>query len=120
MVVEDELSLMEMMKDIFDLEEIESVGVSRPEMVLSVARTFRPQLFLIDIMLLGMSGIEVAQALRKNEFADTPMIAMSASHAMLDYADESGVFDGRLPKPFEVEALLSLVQRMLQRAPGNP
>ena len=57
-------------------------------------------------MLPGMSGIDLAQRLRDDGFPETPMIAMSASPAMLKQASASHLFQGTLPKPFELQALL--------------
>lgn len=74
------------------------------------------RLFLLDMMLVGTTGIEVARILRANGFADTPMIAMSASGQMLRAATDSRLFAATLPKPFELTHLLETVSRFTDQA----
>ncbi len=89
---------------------LDAVGISHPDVVLDVARHRAPDLFLIDVMLPKTSGIEVAEDLRRNGFAQTPMVALSASSIMQDLARHSGVFDGVLAKPFDIDRLLATIQ----------
>jgi len=70
-----------------------------------------PSLFLIDIMLPGMSGVELAEQLRAEHFSDIPMIAMSASSFMVKTARATGLFAETVRKPFDVAGLLELVER---------
>jgi CheY-like chemotaxis protein len=70
----------------------------------------RPSLFLIDMMLPGRTGIELAEQLRVAGFADTPMIAMSASRLMTQNASRSGLFQRTLDKPFDLSVLLDCLE----------
>jgi DNA-binding response OmpR family regulator len=72
-----------------------------------------PSVFLIDIMLPGKSGIEVAQELRDDGFSRTPMIAMSASKLMIQVAQGTGLFQATLPKPFDLDELCGAIDRLL-------
>lgn len=105
-----------MLRDMMDIEGYSSVGVSRADHVLEVARRQRPDLFLVDIMLPGTSGIEVAQALRADLFVHTPMIAMSASTTMLRVARNSGLFQRVVHKPFDLDVLFQYIQDLLPGA----
>src|SRR5947209_9034372 len=91
-VVEDEIDLLQVLHDMLDVEGISSIGVGRPDLVLPIARRNSPHVFLIDMMLPGASGIEVARDLQANGFEATPMIGMSASDTMVRFARESGLF----------------------------
>jgi len=115
-VVEDEFEILQLLHDMLEIEGIVSVGVGRPDLVWEVAKRKQPCLFLIDIMLPGTSGVEVAQALRSSGFAATPMIAMSASRTMQQVAKESGLFDATIGKPFNFELLFSYIQRLMDGA----
>jgi len=113
MVVEDEPALSQMIHDVLELYGLSSVGAGTPAIAHSLAASASPGLFLIDLMLPGLSGIELAQQLRANGFESTPMIAMSASNLILQVAEESGVFQETLRKPFELSDLMAALERHL-------
>ena len=77
-----------------------TVGTSQPDEALRLAYEIHPQLIIMDVMLSGASGIEVAVKLRDGAFGTTPIIAISASALMLDFARQMGAFDAYLTKPF--------------------
>jgi CheY-like chemotaxis protein len=113
-VVEDEPDILHVLRDVLELEGFQVVGVPRPELVQTAVGAVAPDLFLIDVMLPGMSGIELAEQLRASGHGETPMVAMSASRLMSDIAEESGVFQATVDKPFDLPALLSCVEAYLQ------
>lgn len=113
MVVEDEAPILDAVREFLQLEGMEAIGAARPELVEPLAEQVHPQLFVIDIMLMGKSGIEVASSLQDHGFRDTPMIAMSASQVMMGFARSSGVFDAYIPKPFDFGELVSTIRELL-------
>jgi two-component system, OmpR family, response regulator BaeR len=109
-VVEDEPELLAMLEDLLALEGYETIGVPRPDVLSCALGVALPALFLIDIMLPGVSGIELAQALQRTQYSSIPMIGMSASTLMRQLAADSGAFVATLNKPFELDDLLDLVR----------
>jgi two-component system sensor histidine kinase/response regulator len=91
-----------------------------PERALAACHERHPALLLIDIMLPQMSGIELAQTLRGQGYAETPLIGMSASRLMREMAADSALFTAVISKPFELTALLSLLRRHLGNALEEP
>jgi signal transduction histidine kinase/CheY-like chemotaxis protein len=85
---------------------------------LSAALQLRPDLLLIDMLMPGLDGLGVLEAVKTIDgLMHTPCIAVSAG-AMPEQvaaALEAG-FDGYLTKPLAIEALLREVDRVL--APG--
>lgn len=110
-VVEDDRGISTMLTDLLKQQRFDVVAVTEPDVVDAVAAEANPDLFLIDVMLTGISGIEVAQNLREQGFTHTPMIGMSASKVMAKFAFESGAFDDTMEKPFEISALLDRIER---------
>lgn len=110
-IVDDEVELLDLLKDILEDEGHEVVAISDPERVQSVVLSARPYLFLVDLMLPGIDGIELASHLRAGAFRDTPIIAMSASGAMLSAAKNSALFQETLAKPFDLATMLVYVER---------
>jgi DNA-binding response OmpR family regulator len=96
------------------MEDYRVVGVGDPKLIFEMLHSLHPDLFLIDIMLPGMSGIELAEALRKaGETA--PIVTMSASKLMSKVASQSPAVDESIDKAFDVMALLNSVKWYLDR-----
>ena len=78
-----------------------------------LAREHRPDLIILDLMLPRLSGLEVLDRLR-NEFptGTTHIIVMSAwTHS--DNAAISAGADRFIPKPFETDELMAIVDEVL-------
>jgi len=86
---------------------------------LMLARDWKPDLILMDIMLPGVDGGTLISRLRQEEeTAELPIIAMSASRTLRDRTAELEA-DALLSKPFDVDALLVQVQFLLSRDRGE-
>jgi len=110
-VIEDELELQQMLVDLLEMNGVEAIGITAPDSIQSIDASLHPDLFLVDLMLPGMSGIEFTQQLRSAGYADTPMIAMSASRPMLEVAADSHLFQDTLRKPFDISTLMEVITR---------
>jgi DNA-binding response OmpR family regulator len=113
LVLEDDEHVLRMVQDMLRDEGYEAIGLRYPELVLDVVAQEEPDLVLIDVMLPKRSGIEVADQLWTNGFGATPIIAMSASTIMLDLARGTPFFQEVVRKPFDMDALLGDVRRVL-------
>lgn len=116
LVVEDEPEVLDLLRDVLEMGGFSVTGVSRPDLVWEAIATGRSDLFLLDVMLPGMSGVELAQQLRETVPSCPPMIALSASRLMLEVARDSGYFTATMSKPFDIETLLTTVERSFQPA----
>jgi CheY-like chemotaxis protein len=102
------------------LDEVLSEGylvqsVSSGEEALETIHTYQPDIMLLDIMLPGIDGYEVCQAVRQDEtFAEMKIILISAKAMAADMQkgyDVGG--DGYLTKPFSHQDLLSKIEATL-------
>jgi CheY-like chemotaxis protein len=109
-VIDDEPDLLLMVVDLLEAEGYRVITAGHPREVEEMVGGLRPDLFLIDVMLPGSSGIEVAEELRLHGYDETPMIAMSASKRMAQFATTSGVFQEVVVKPFDIFALLADIE----------
>jgi two-component system response regulator RegX3 len=82
---------------------------------LRTARTSRPDLILLDLMLPGMSGFDFCRALRKT--SRVPVIMITAKDSEVDkiVGLELGA-DDYITKPFSVREVLARVNAVLRRA----
>ena len=81
--------------------------------VLALARDVRPDLIVLDVMLPGLSGIEVLDELRADDtISMTPVVVITAwSHAEVD-AWTAGA-DRFVSKPFDPDDLSNAVEELL-------
>ncbi len=88
---------------------------------LELARRTRYDLILLDVMLPGLSGLEVCRILREVDGSDVPIIMLTA----LDDTDDriaglqSGA-DDYVGKPFSVKELALRVETVLRRSRNSP
>ncbi|HEY8685374.1 MAG TPA: response regulator [Chloroflexota bacterium] len=108
-VVDDEPDLRSLICEVLEEEGYSVVSLPHPSLALGLEQM--PSLFLIDLMLPGMTGIELAQQLRQGPFGETGMIGLSASSAMLRHANDSHLFQETIQKPFDLEYLLEAVRQ---------
>jgi DNA-binding response OmpR family regulator len=114
LVVEDEVSLQETLA--YNLKkqgyEVETVGDGLAS--LEKARQVRPDLILLDLMLPGLDGFEVARILRQE--MTTPILMLTARDDEIDRVVglEVGA-DDYMTKPFSMRELIARVKAMLRR-----
>ncbi len=82
---------------------------------LRLARTSRPDLVLLDLMLPGMSGMEFCRALRRS--SRVPIIMVTAKDSEVDkiVGLELGA-DDYITKPFSVREVLARVNAVIRRS----
>lgn len=100
-------------KEGFDIS-VANDGVSGLEMFSKI----NPDLVLLDIMMPGMSGIDVIKELRKE--SRTPVIMLTAKGDTLDkvLALELGA-DDYIVKPFEPKELIARIKAVIRRTENN-
>ena len=115
LVVEDDEGIREMLK-----YNLASAGFSVQEASdgaagLRTARTSRPDLILLDLMLPGMTGLDFCRALRKT--SQVPIIMLTAKDTEVDkiVGLELGA-DDYITKPFSIREVLARVNSVLRRA----
>jgi DNA-binding response OmpR family regulator len=115
LVVEDDRTLRQALVFNLSREGYESVTAADGENALAIARAHRLDLILLDVMLPGMSGVEVLRTLRR-EGIDTPVIILSAKGEEIDRVVGLKVgADDYVPKPFSRPELLARIEAVLRR-----
>lgn len=89
---------------------------------LKLLRRYRPDLVLLDVLMPGMSGIEVCRRLRADEnTANLPVIFLTARGRERDRIEGLRVgADDYLSKPFNLEELILRVKAVLRRVMHEP
>ncbi|MCB0193879.1 MAG: response regulator transcription factor [Anaerolineae bacterium] len=84
---------------------------------LKIARRISPDLIILDVMMLGMDGLEICREIRTDPLLHTvPILFLTARGRVEDKIDgfEAGA-DDYLTKPFDVRELLLRVKAILSR-----
>jgi CheY-like chemotaxis protein len=100
--------------------EVLEVGHGREALDLIASRGL-PDLILLDMNMPIMNGWEFARELRARDGSRVPVVVITAAHDAQRSAEEIGAV-GFIGKPFELEALVSTIERHLVRPgmPGSP
>ena len=115
-LVEDDPSIRKLVEYALSSNSIPIVSFSSGEEAFA-SLPDKVDLFLLDIMLPGMDGIEILHRIRKDEvLKNTPVIMLTAKDSEYDIAkglDEGA--DDYIPKPFGVLELISRVRAAIRR-----
>jgi len=114
LVVEDDKTLLETLDYNLQRQGYDVVTTENGRTALMLARTQKPDLLILDVMLPGLDGFEVCRILRK-EFS-TPILMLTAKSEEVDKVVglEMGA-DDYLTKPFSMRELLARVKALLRR-----
>jgi DNA-binding response OmpR family regulator len=115
LVVEDDEGIRDMLKYNLTAAGFSVQEASDGAAGLRTARTSRPDLVLLDLMLPGMSGFDFCRALRKS--SRVPIIIITAKDSEVDkiVGLELGA-DDYITKPFSIREVLARVHAVLRRA----
>lgn len=106
-------------------DALESAGytVSRfrsGEAALTALWTAPLDLLVVDLLLPGMTGIDLAEELRRRRSGALPVLAISALSWSQRILGRTSALSALLPKPVESEDLLATARALLEGAPAAP
>jgi len=88
LIVDDSESSLDAARVLFEREDVSVVGVaSTTAEALGRAEQLRPDVVLVDVMLAGESGVELARRLVEHEDGGGPAVILISTHAEDDLAD---------------------------------
>src|SRR5881397_3133410 len=113
LVVDDDPALAEMLGIVLRSEGFLPSFVADGERALAAFREVKPDIVLLDLMLPGMSGLDVCRAIRAE--SGTPIIMLTAKTDTLDVVLglESGA-DDYVVKPFKPKELVARMRARLR------
>ena len=120
-IVEDDESIREMLRYYFRSVGYEAACFPSGEAYFEEGGSLDPSLFILDIMLPGMDGLEILRRLRAStDLSDVPVLMLTARTSEIDKVKglESGA-DDYVVKPFGIMELQARVKALLRRA-GRP
>jgi two-component system phosphate regulon response regulator PhoB len=118
LVVEDEDAIRDMLVMVLEQAGFIAIGISDAEQANKSLSDHQPDLIVLDWMLPGMSGVEWARRLKKDQFCrEIPIILLTARGEEEDKVRglEIGA-DDYMTKPFSPKELVARIRAVLRRA----
>ena len=117
LIVEDEPDIAELLSYNLEKEGLSVSVETRGDTALESIRAQPPDLIVLDLMLPGMSGLELARLIQRDpKTADVPIVMLTAKSAEIDriVGLELGA-DDYITKPFSPREVVLRVQGVLRR-----
>ncbi len=114
LIADDDRKITDMLRRTLAYEGYQVLTAASGEEALAAALARRPDLIVLDWMMPGLSGIEVARRVRAAD--PTPILMLTARDAVEDRVEglDSGA-DDYLVKPFAPAELLARIRALLRR-----
>lgn len=121
LIIEDEWHIVEVVRDYLEQSGYQVVAAREGPAGLALARSERPALILLDLMLPGgMDGFDVCREIRRDPALDaTPIVMLTARVELPDrlVGLELGA-DDYITKPFSPREVVARVKAVLRRTEG--
>ncbi|MGH9120594.1 MAG: response regulator transcription factor [Acidimicrobiales bacterium] len=115
LVIDDDPVVVQLLKVSLEMEGYEVLSAGDGELGLSRARLEHPDMVILDVMMPGMDGLDVARRLRQDEATRSlPILILSAKAQVPDIHAGRAVADDYVTKPFDTMELLDRVSALIQ------
>ena len=116
LVIDDEPQITRVLRAALTAQGLDVRIANDPEEGLRVFAEWPPDLVITDLMMPGLSGVEVTRAIRSR--GDTPIVVLSVrEHERSKVEALDAGADDYVTKPFGIQELLARVRAHLRRAP---
>lgn len=121
LVIEDDANIRESLVELLEMKSFTLLSADNGTDGLKLAQEQIPDLILCDVMMPGMNGYEVVEAIRKDSrLSKLPFIFLSAKamDSDVEYGKNLGA-NSYLTKPFRAQDLFSVVDDLLGNNSGG-
>jgi len=113
LVVDDEPDILEFLQVILEEEGYEVVTSEKTEFLEHLHDSGLPHLILLDVLLSGKDGREIAKHLKSREETKAIPIIMFSAHLSAEETSRAAGADDFLAKPFDIDVLLAKIAHFL-------
>jgi two-component system KDP operon response regulator KdpE len=116
LVLDDETQITRVLRAALNAQGYDVLIANDPEEALLLFDEWKPDLLVTDLMMPGMTGVDVCRAIRRK--SATPILVLSVrdqERSKVEALDAGA--DDYVTKPFNIQELLARVRAHLRRAP---
>ncbi len=117
LVIEDEIDISNLLQTMLTANGFEVFTAPNGEEGLGLVSRVMPNLIFLDLMMPGLSGLEICRLLKsKNSTKEIPIVVISALSRGVDkkYAFDAGA-DDYILKPFTIKDIITTIDRHLMQ-----
>ena len=120
LLADDSVTIQKVVGISFANEDVQLVTVDNGDDALARARDARPDIVLADVVMPGLNGYEVCEAIKQDPaLSGIPVLLLTGTFEAFDETRAQAVgADGHITKPFEAQALVDEVNARLAAAPA--
>ena len=119
LIVDDEAGICKILKQIFDEVGFEVTTTTNPRDSLSLVAEKKPQIVLLDILMPGLSGLEVLKQIKdKNKNIKVIMLTTASEEEVKEKATQLGA-DYFIKKPFSENFLKEVIIEKIKELLGS-
>jgi CheY-like chemotaxis protein len=120
LVVDDDAWMRSVLADLLPVEGYKVEEAGNGASAIRLAKKDRPDVVILDLVLPGMSGLDVLRELKKDSWTNSiPVIVFSAYASQLP-TDCAPRAEAVIEKPIDVCDLLDQIQRVINQADRHP
>ena len=114
LILDDDQDILDVVSYLLTDSGFEVQTLATGEEVFAAISQFNPDLVLMDVMLANLDGRVICSNLKANENTlHIPVILISGTHDLARSLDQIGAPNDFIPKPFDIDVLLSKVKAQL-------
>jgi DNA-binding response OmpR family regulator len=118
LIIDDDVDMTDVLKMVLSNANFEVQAISSSTEAVAMTYQFNPDVILLDLLMPGMDGWQVCQAIR--QFSQVPIIILSVFNTplILQQALDAGA-DDYLTKPVTSGVLIAHINGLVRRARGE-
>jgi len=118
LIVDDEEDVLMVLEEGLSEEEYHIITADNGKDAVEMAKSEHPDIIILDVLMPGMDGGEVARTLATNpETKDIPIVFLTGMFPKRENEDEGRIIADHLlfAKPYEVDKLVAGIEKLLQK-----
>lgn len=115
LIIDDNEDILEALQIVFEASGYQVAAHLSGNQADDVIEAFRPDVIVLDMQLPGVNGLTICNSLKNNTLTKKIPIVMISAHPEAKNLSIAAGADAYVSKPFEVEDLLVIVDRVTQK-----